>query len=158
MTIEYRFADNQYDRLPALASDLVSRRVSLIIGNGLVSSLAAKKATDTIPIVFGIGADPVKSGLVKSFNKPGGNVTGVAILIEALGPKRLSLVHELLPDVRMIGTLISATNPTAEAQFRRIENGSRFDRAVSPSYRHPQRCSRTRDGVYQPRRTAGSVR
>ncbi len=84
VTIEYRFADNQYDRLPALASDLVGRRVSLIVGFGLVSSLAAKKATDKIPIVFGIGADPVKSGLVTSSNKPGGNVTGVAILIQRL--------------------------------------------------------------------------
>src|SRR5262245_15349587 len=77
VTIEYRFADNQYDRLPALASDLVGRRVSVIVANGLMPALAAKKATNTIPIVFGVVGDPVKSGLVTSFNKPRGNATGV---------------------------------------------------------------------------------
>jgi putative ABC transport system substrate-binding protein len=125
VTIEYRFADNQYDRLPALAADLVGRRVSVIVGFGLVSSLAAKKATDTIPIVFGIGTDPVKSGLVTSFNKPGGNVTGVTILIQELGPKRLGLVHDLLPDAKVIGILFNPANPNAETQLEELRTAAR---------------------------------
>ena len=125
VTIEYHWADNQYERLPALASDLVGRRVSVIYAAGLVSALAAQKATDTIPIVFGVGADPVKSGLVTSFNKPNGNATGVAILIESLGPKRLGLVNELLPDVRVIGILFNSTNPTAEAQLEELRTAAR---------------------------------
>jgi putative tryptophan/tyrosine transport system substrate-binding protein len=125
VTIENHFANDQYDRLPALASDLVDRRVSVIVGFGLVSSLAAKKATDTIPIVFGIGTDPVKTGLVTSFNKPGGNATGVAILIQSLGPKRLGLLHELLPDAEVIGILFNPTNPTAETQLEELRTAAR---------------------------------
>jgi putative tryptophan/tyrosine transport system substrate-binding protein len=131
VTIEYRWADNHYDRLPALASDLVSRRVSVIVGNGLVSSLAAKKETDTIPIVFNIGADPIKSGLVTSFNRPNANATGVAALIESLGPKRLGLLHELLPNVGVVGILFNANNPTAEAQVEEIKEAARSI-ALSP--------------------------
>jgi putative tryptophan/tyrosine transport system substrate-binding protein len=125
VTIEYRFAEQQYDRLPALAADLVGRRVSVIVGFGLVSSLSAKKATDTIPIVFGIGADPVKSGLVTSFNKPNGNVTGVTILIQELGPKRLGLVHDLLPDAKVIGILFNPTNPNAETGLEELRTAAR---------------------------------
>jgi putative tryptophan/tyrosine transport system substrate-binding protein len=125
VTIEDRFADNQYDRLPALAADLVGRRVSVIVGFGLVSSLAAKKATDTIPIVFAIGTDPVKSGLVTSFNKPNGNVTGVTILIQELGPKRLGLVHDLLPDAKVIGILFNPANPNAEIQLEELRTAAR---------------------------------
>jgi putative ABC transport system substrate-binding protein len=125
VTIEYRFAEQQYDRLPALAGDLVGRRVAVIVGFGLVSSLSAKKATDTIPIVFGIGADPVKSGLVTSFNKPNGNVTGVTILIQELGPKRLGLVHDLLPDAKVIGILFNPTNPNAEAGLEELRTAAR---------------------------------
>ena len=97
----------------------------MIYAAGLVSALAAKKVTDTIPIVFGVGADPVKSALVASFNKPNGNATGAAILIESLGPKRLGLVHELLPDVRVIGILFNSTNPTAEAQLEELRTAAR---------------------------------
>ena len=125
VTIEDRLADNQYDRLPALAADLVGRRVSVIVGFGLVSSLAAKKATDKIPIVFGIGTDPVKTGLVTSFNKPGGNATGVAILIQSLGPKRLGLLHDLLPDAEVIGILFNPTNPAAETQLEELRTAAR---------------------------------
>jgi putative ABC transport system substrate-binding protein len=123
--IEYHFANDQYDRMPVLASDLVDRRVSVIVGFGLMSSLAAKKATDTIPIVFGIGADPVKTGLVTSFNKPGGNATGVAILIQSLGPKRLGLLHDLLPDAEVIGILFNPTNPNAETGLEELRTAAR---------------------------------
>src|SRR5262245_56468701 len=98
VTIEDRFADNQYDRLPALASDLVGRRVSVIVAFGVVPSLAAKKATNTIPIVFGAGADPVKAGLVTSYKKPNGNATGVAMLSNLLEAKRLQILHEAVPN------------------------------------------------------------
>jgi putative tryptophan/tyrosine transport system substrate-binding protein len=104
---------------------LVSRRVSVIVGNGLVSSLAAKKATDTIPIVFGIGTDPVKAWLVTSFAKPGGNATGVTILIQFLGPKRLGLVHDLLLDVKVIGILFNPINQAAEADLEELRMAAR---------------------------------
>jgi ABC-type uncharacterized transport system substrate-binding protein len=118
--IEYRWAENQYDRLPALARDLVERRVAAIYAPGLVSALAAKEATTAIPIVFGVGADPVKAGLVASFNRPGTNLTGMADLIEALGPKRLEVLRELLPNVTTIGVVANISNPTAAAQTREI--------------------------------------
>ena len=120
VTIEYRFADNQYDRLPALASDLVGRRVSVIVGFGLVSSLAAKKATDTIPIVFVVGADPVKSGLVTSFNKPNGNATGVAILSIGLEAKRLQILHEAVPNATVFAMLVNPAYSDAEIQLREV--------------------------------------
>ena len=106
VTIEYRFADNQYDRLPALASDLVGRRVSVIVAQGLMPALAAKKSTNTIPIVFGVVADPVKSGLVSSFNKPNGNATGVAFNIE-LEAKRLQILHEAVPSATVFAMLVN---------------------------------------------------
>src|SRR4029077_10873161 len=118
--IEYRWAENQYDRLPALARDLVERRVAAIYAPGLVSALAAKEATTALPIVFGVGADPVKAGLVASFNRPGTNLTGMADLIEALGPKRLEVLRELLPNVTTIGIVANISNPTAAAQTREI--------------------------------------
>jgi putative ABC transport system substrate-binding protein len=120
VAVEARWADNQYDRLPALAADLVSRGVAVIYAGSLVASLAAKAATGTTPIVFGVGADPVKSGLVASFNRPGANVTGVAALIESLGPKRLELLHELLLEVPVFNMLVNASNPTAQAQAGEI--------------------------------------
>jgi putative ABC transport system substrate-binding protein len=125
LRIEYRWAGNKYDRLPALASDLVEHGVSVIVGNGLVSSLAAKNAAQTIPVVFNVGADPVKSGLVTSLNRPVGNVTGVAALIESLGPKRLGLIHELLPDAKAVGILFNPTNPTAEDQVEELKSAAR---------------------------------
>ena len=119
VTIEYRFADNQYDRLPALASDLVGRRVSVIVANGLMPALAAKKATNTIPIVFGVVADPVKSGLVTSFNKPNGNATGVALNIE-LEAKRLQILHEAVPSATVFAMLVNPAWPDAETQVREV--------------------------------------
>jgi putative tryptophan/tyrosine transport system substrate-binding protein len=127
VAVEFRWAEDQYDRLPALAADLVARRVSVIFAGSLVASLAAKEATDAIPVVFSIGADPVKSGLVASFNRPGGNVTGVAALIESLGPKRLELLHELLPEAPIISMLVNSSNPTAEAQAQEIQAAAQTD-------------------------------
>jgi putative tryptophan/tyrosine transport system substrate-binding protein len=121
VTIEYRWAEGQYDRLPKLAADLVERRVAVIHAGGLVSALAAKAASSTTPIVFNVGADPVKAGLVSSFNRPGGNLTGISALIESLGPKRLGLLNELLPKASVIGVLANAGNPTAEAQVAEIK-------------------------------------
>ena len=97
VAIDYRFADGQYDRLPALASEMVRRPVSLILAAGPPAALAAKVATTTIPIVFIVGLDPVGAGLVASFNRPGGNATGMVLISGPLGQKRLELVRDLVP-------------------------------------------------------------
>src|SRR6266487_734831 len=107
VTIEYRWAENQYGRLPALAADLVDRRVAVIFANS-PSVTAAKAATSAVPIVFLSGDDPVQRGLVASFNRPGGNVTGVTILSFELAAKRLELLHELIPNAKTIAVLINS--------------------------------------------------
>jgi putative ABC transport system substrate-binding protein len=117
VTVEYRWAKNRYDQLPAMAADLVHRQVSVIVAAGApVSPLAAKAATDTIPIVFGVGTDPVSLGLVSSLNRPVGNVTGVSFLVNNLGAKRLGLLHELLPGATVIGFLVDPRNSNAKAE------------------------------------------
>jgi putative ABC transport system substrate-binding protein len=105
VTVEYRYAENQLDRLPALAADLVRRRVAVILGGGIDAALAAKAATATIPIVFLSAADPVAMGLVASLNRPGANLTGSAILQAELAPKQLQLLHELIPNAALFGVL-----------------------------------------------------
>jgi putative tryptophan/tyrosine transport system substrate-binding protein len=113
ITIEYRWAEGHYDRLPALAAELVSRNVDVIVtGGGGPSALAAKNATSTIPIVFSIVADPITSGLVASLARPGGNVTGISGMGLDLMPKRLELISELVPRVKVIGLLVNPNLPT----------------------------------------------
>jgi putative ABC transport system substrate-binding protein len=111
VAIEYRWAENQYDRLPALADDLVRRRVNVIAtGSATLATLAAKAATTTIPIVFLTGADPVKEGFVDSLNRPGGNLTGVTTLNVEIAPKRLEMLHELLPTTTIMAVLVNPIN------------------------------------------------
>ena len=118
VVIEYRWAGNQADRLPALAADLVRLRVAVIVTAGPPSTFAAKAATTSIPIVFGVGADPVKLGLVASINRPGGNLTGFNAYSGETGGKGLALLHELVPSAATIGFLKNPNNPISELMTR----------------------------------------
>jgi putative ABC transport system substrate-binding protein len=120
--IEYRWAQDQFDRLPGLAADLVRRQVAVIVTPGSTeAALAAKAATDTIPIVFGVGADPVKLGLVASLNRPGANATGMSYFSQELGPKRLGLLRELMPSDFDIVVLVNPKSAVADAAVKDIQ-------------------------------------
>ena len=121
VTIEYRWGDNEYDRLPALAADLVARKVSVIRTVSVVATVAAKAATSTIPIVFDVGPDPVALGLVSSLGHPGGNLTGAATLLGELWPKRWELLHELVPKAEVIGVLVNPANPNTAPNTKNLQ-------------------------------------
>src|SRR5262249_16127671 len=126
VAIEYRWAEGQYDRLPALAADLVRRQVAVIAATGgTISSRAAKAATSTIPIVFGTGEDPLKLGLVASLNRPGGNVTGVNTYIGQMEAKRLGLLHELIPTAALVGVLLNQENSSFATVLNDLQNAAR---------------------------------
>jgi ABC-type uncharacterized transport system substrate-binding protein len=121
VAIKYRSADGRFDRLPAMAADLVSDPAAVIVALAPLAVVAAKNATTTIPIVLALGADPVGLGLVSSLNRPGGNVTGVTFFINSLGAKRLELLHQLIPGATVVGFLINPQNPTSTAQISDVQ-------------------------------------
>jgi ABC-type uncharacterized transport system substrate-binding protein len=121
VTIEYRWAEGTNDRLPALAADLIGRRVAVIAATSTPAAIAAKTATASIPIVFEVGADPVQLGLVSNLNRPGGNVTGVTQTNVEMTPKRLQILHELLPTARVMALLVNPANEaTTETTTREV--------------------------------------
>ena len=125
VAIEFRWAEGHYDRLSALAADLVDRQVALLVApGGAPVALAAKSATATTPIVFEMGGDPVALGVVRSLNRPEGNLTGVSSLSVALGPKRIELLHEVLPTAATIAVVVNPTSPTAEAQRANMDEAA----------------------------------
>jgi putative tryptophan/tyrosine transport system substrate-binding protein len=121
VTIENRWAEGQYERLPALAADLIEHRVGVVVAAYFVAARAAKAATNTIPIVFVTGSDPVAAELVSSLSRPTNNLTGVAFMFTRLGPKNLEILHELVPNAAVIGVLVNPNNPNAEPQLRDLQ-------------------------------------
>jgi len=125
IAIEYRWAEGQYERLPMLAGDLVRGRVAVIVAVATIAAKAAKMATASIPIVFNIGTDPVKDGLVASINRPGGNATGVTSLNVEIGPKLLELLHEVVPTATVVALLLNPTNSNAETSSKGFQAAAR---------------------------------
>jgi putative ABC transport system substrate-binding protein len=126
VTIEYRWADDQYERLPLLASELVQRHVAVLVAAGTPTALPAKAATSAIPTVFMVASDPVELGLVASLNRPGGNLTGIAYLNAEVAPKRLELIRQFVPEAKSIALLVNPANPVAaDAQAKELESAVR---------------------------------
>src|SRR5262249_6663308 len=125
VAIEFRWAEGRYDRLPALAAELVNRGVGVILAGSLPSALAAKQATSAIPIVFVMGADPVKLGVVASLNRPGGNITGIYQYFGALGGKRLEFIRELVPSLAVLAALSNPKNPNPDDHLDDIQAAAR---------------------------------
>lgn len=125
VTVELRFAGGDISRLPALAAELVGRNASVILTGTTVGAIAAKKTTSTVPVVFVMGADPIKSGLVAQLNRPGANLTGVSFFTNQMESKRLGLLHELVPNVELIGVLLNANNPFFDSQLKDLNDASR---------------------------------
>ena len=125
VAIEYRWAEGQYDRMPALAAELVRRQVTVIVATSTPSALAARAATTTIPIVFFVAADPVQLGLVTSLSRPGSNLTGVVTLNVELAAKRLELLHELVPTANIIALLVNPTDPNVETTLKSLRAAAR---------------------------------
>ena len=126
VAIEYRWAEGDYDRLPSLARELVARPVSVLVSGTTVAAVAAKAASSVIPMVFtGVGGDPVKLGLVAGLNRPGGNMTGIAILTIDLGGKRLELLSQLVPNAPLIGFLVNLNNPNVGVTLQRMPSAAR---------------------------------
>ena len=143
VTIEYRWAEDHYDRLPALAADLVGRKVDVILASGGdVAAFAAKSATSTIPVVFAIGGDPVERGLVASLSRPGGNLTGISVLAAELNPKRLELLSELVPQAGVVALLVNSNSPNAERVMRDVQEAARVKGGAA---RYPEGRNRSRD-------------
>jgi putative ABC transport system substrate-binding protein len=125
VAIEFRWAEERYERLPAQSADVVARKVSVIVAPAIAAALAAKAATTEIPIVFLTGADPVQFGLVRSFSRPESNVTGIAILTNTLAPKQLELLHEVAPSARYVAFLVNPKNPIAESDTRDLKSAAK---------------------------------
>jgi len=125
VSVEYRWAEGHYDRLPALAADLVHRQVAVIVTGGTPPAVAAKAATSTIPIVINVGIDPVQAGLIASLNRPGGNVTGIAILTAVLAIKRVEMLHELLRTSTTFAILVNPTSPLTEPELKGVRDAAR---------------------------------
>jgi putative ABC transport system substrate-binding protein len=125
LTVEYHWLEGQYDCLPALMADLVRRRVAAIAAPAVPEAIAAKAATTTIPIVFGVGEDPVKLGLVASLARPGGNATGVNLFVFEVMAKRLQLLHELVPKAVRVALLLNPANPTTQTTLRDVQEAAR---------------------------------
>jgi putative tryptophan/tyrosine transport system substrate-binding protein len=130
--IEYRWAEGRHDQLPALAADLVGRKVDVMLAGGPPAARAAKKTTSTIPIVVRAGADPIAEGLVASLARPGGNLTGVSLMAGEIAPKRLELLSELVPEARVIALLVNPNNSIAPAMMRGMQEAARAKGVALP--------------------------
>jgi putative ABC transport system substrate-binding protein len=124
VSVEYHWLEGRYDHLPALLADLVHRQVTVIATPGQVPSLAAKAAVATVPIVFGVGEDPVKLGLVASLARPGGNATGINFFVSELAAKRLRLLHDLIPNAVRIAVLVNPVNPSVDTTLREVQEAA----------------------------------